>query len=163
MKKLLILFLLLYNVSFSQEIPVKGFASIVLNNRKDIENVKNIAYKNKLINDAIKNAINQSISYTIQFDEKSEVYYDEINDVAKDDICFKTTGDLIVKWRISGVPHIYKDYVIKNKWNCNINGYVIELKRKPKPIIKETKNINIIIPPPTIKQNKYVGRSGRQR
>ena len=134
MKKLLILFLLLSNVLFSQElkqeIKVGGSASIILNNKKDINHVDNTLHKNKLINDAIKNAINQAISFTIQIDEKSEIDFDEANknSTPKDRFNLQLTSGLIVQWRIEGVPYIYKDLRTKNKWNCKVTGFVKEIK-----------------------------------
>jgi hypothetical protein len=133
MKKLLILFLLLSNTLFSQEIKVQGNSSIILNNKKDINRVENNVYKNKLINDAIKNAINQAISFTIQIDEKSEIDFDEANQnsIPKDRFNLRLTSGLVVEWRIEGIPYITKDLRTKNRWNCKVSGFVKELKDTP--------------------------------
>jgi len=130
MRKILILFLLIPFALFSQEIKVGGSASIILNNKKDINHVDNTIYKNKLINDAIKNAINQAISFTIQIDEKSEIDFDEANknSIPKDRFNLQLTSGLIVQWRIEGIPYIYKDLRTKNKWNCRVSGFVKEIK-----------------------------------
>ena len=126
--------MVLSNATFSQEIKqeikVGGSASIILNNKKDINNVKNSVYKNKLINDAIKNAINQAIPFTIQIDEKSEIDFDEANknSIPKDRFNLQLTSGTIVQWRIESVPYIYKDLRTKNKWNCKITGFVKEIR-----------------------------------
>lgn len=141
MKKILILFLLIPFALFSQEIKVGGSASIILNNKKDINHVDNTIYKSKLINDAIKNAINQAISFTVQIDENSEIDFDEANknSIPRDRFNLKLTSGLIVEWRIEGVPYTYKDLRTKNKWNCKVSGFVKELKDSPKSNIYSLK------------------------
>jgi hypothetical protein len=141
MRKILILFLLIPFALFSQEIKVGGSASIILNNKKDINHVDNAIYKNKLINDAIKNAINQAISFTVQIDENSEIDFDEANknSIPRDRFNLKLTSGLIVEWRIEGVPYIYKDLRTKNKWNCKVSGFVKELENAPKSNIYSLK------------------------
>lgn len=130
MRKILILFLLIPIILFSQEIKVIGNASIILNNKKDINHVDNTIYKNKLINDAIKNAINQAISFTVQIDENSEIDFDEANKntIPKDRFNLRLTSGLIVEWRIEGIPYISKDLRSKNRWNCRVSGFVTEIK-----------------------------------